>query len=78
MDTSNTGRLHARLSRGRIWLAAVAAIALAGCTHQPFNNALEHYSTIEVPAPKGSTVHVCSAYGCRTQTKVKFSKAQIA
>ena len=77
MDTPYNGRLHARLSRSGRWLAAVAAVVLAGCTHQPFENALEHYSTVEVPAPKGATVHVCSAYGCRTQTKVKFSAAQL-
>ncbi len=78
MDTPNCGWLHARLSRVGISLTAAAAVVvLAGCTHEPFNNALEHYSTVEVPAPKGATVHVCSAYGCRTQTKVKFSAAQI-
>ncbi len=77
MDTRTTDGPRARLSRSGLCLAAIAAFALAGCTHQPSNNALEHYSTFEVPAPQGATVHVCSAYGCRTQTKVKFSAVQL-
>ena len=77
MNTPIAGGLHARLSRSGLWLAVAAVLTLAGCTHQPFETALDHYSTIEVPAPKGATVHVCSAYGCRTQTKVKFSAAQL-
>ena len=54
-----------------------AAVLLGACTHQPFNDALEHYATVEVPPPKGATVHVCSAYGCRSQTRVKFSSSEL-
>jgi hypothetical protein len=65
----------------RLWAArlsvALAALLMAACTHQPFENALEHYSTVEVPPPKGSTVHVCSAYGCRKKTRVRFSEAEM-
>jgi len=57
--------------------ALVAAVFLGACTHQPFENALEHYSTVEVPPPKGATVHVCSAYGCRKKSRVRFSEADI-
>ena len=64
---------------GRILRLAVALTAglMAACTHQPFSNALEHYSTVEVPPPKASTVHVCSAYGCRKKSRVRFSEAEI-
>lgn len=55
----------------------MAAALLAGCTHQPFTNALDHYSMVEVPEPKAASVHVCSAYGCRKKTRVKFSKEQM-
>lgn len=67
----------ARARRLRSIVASAVLMAVGGCTHKPFANALEHYSTVEVPPPRGATVHVCSAYGCRTQTKVKFSAAQI-
>ncbi|MFT5507916.1 MAG: hypothetical protein ACI89J_000985 [Hyphomicrobiaceae bacterium] len=64
--------------RGCCWVAmAAVSMVLGACTHQPFDTALEHYSTVEVPEPKGATLHVCSAYGCRTQSKVKFSAAQL-
>lgn len=63
----------------RCGLIVVAGLSLllGACTHHPFETALEHYSTVEVPEPKGSTLYICSAYGCRTKTKVKFSAAQI-
>ena len=60
------------------WVAiAAVTLVLGACTHRPFDTPLEHYSTVEVPEPKGATLHVCSAYGCRTKSKVKFSAAQI-
>jgi hypothetical protein len=33
---------------------------------------------IELPAPKGETVHVCSAYGCRKKSRVRFTKIEMA
>lgn len=64
--------------RSAALLACVSGSLAAGCTHQPFATALDHYSTIEVPPPKKASVHVCSAYGCRAQTRVKFSEEQLA
>jgi hypothetical protein len=58
-------------------ILAGMALALGGCTHKPFADALEHYSNIEVPKPKVASIHICSAYGCRKQTRVKFNKEQI-
>lgn len=61
-------------------IAAVLAATLiaAACTHKPFADQAMHFSTFRVPQPKGSTVHVCHAYGCRTQTKVRFGEAELA
>ncbi len=70
-----------RAARGRSSgvraVAVVAAAILAACTHAPFLTPLEHYSTFNVTPPKGSTVHVCHAYGCRKQTKVRFRDEDI-
>lgn len=56
---------------------AVASLMAAACTHKPFESASLHYATFDVPQPKGSTVHVCHAYGCRVQSKVRFKPDQI-
>ncbi|MEL6299362.1 MAG: hypothetical protein AAFQ45_12405 [Pseudomonadota bacterium] len=58
-------------------LAAACAV-VAACTHKPFADKAMHFSTFKVPPPKGSTVYVCHAYGCRTQTKIKFGEAELA
>jgi hypothetical protein len=78
MTAPNIARRRRRLLHAGLWLSfAAATLATSGCTHRPFSNAIEHYMNIEVPAPKGETVHVCSAYGCRTKTRVKFSAVEI-
>jgi hypothetical protein len=59
-------------------LAVLAALGLAGCTHEGFGSANGHFATFSVPEPKGATVHVCHAYGCRNQTKVRFSDKDLA
>ncbi len=63
--------------RLRNLIVVSCAFLMAACTHQPFKDALHHYSAVEVPPPKAATVHVCSAYGCRKKTKVRFTSAQI-
>lgn len=65
-------------SRPRVIVAVVAAAALAACTHKPFDNRTLHYATFEVPEPKGSTLHICHAYGCRSQSRVRFKPSEIA
>ncbi|HUS98676.1 MAG TPA: hypothetical protein VMX97_18275, partial [Hyphomicrobiaceae bacterium] len=62
---------------GRLLAASGLAIALAACTHAPFLEANDHYSLFNARPPKGSTVYVCHAYGCRSQTKVKFAETEI-
>lgn len=63
-----------------IWLALVACLSLAGaaCTHMPSLDRSEHYALFNARMPIGSTVHVCHAYGCRSQTKVRFKPQHIA
>jgi hypothetical protein len=51
---------------------------LGACTHQPYSSAIDHYMNIEVPPPKGNTVTVCSAYGCRKKSPVHFAEAEMA
>ena len=65
-----------RLSGARFFVLAASAL-LAACTHAPFLSPVEHYSTFDVPPPKGSTVYVCHAYGCRMKTKVRFGDTEI-
>ncbi len=59
-------------------LALGIALAGAGCTHDGFGSPEGHFATYSVPEPKGATVHVCHAYGCRRQTKVRFTDANLA
>ncbi len=62
------------------WLGAILAACLAtgGCTHDGFGSLDAHYSTFNALPADGSTVHVCSAYGCRARTRFKFNDADIA
>ncbi|MFM1816607.1 MAG: hypothetical protein RLZ98_3302 [Pseudomonadota bacterium] len=57
------------LLTGAVLLVAVAA---GGCTHEGFGSLDSHYSTFNALPAKGSTVHVCRAYGCRVRTKFTF------
>lgn len=61
-----------------IRLSVVAVVALlagglAACTHDGFGTNELHYATFSVPEPKGATVHVCHAYGCKMRTKFTFT-----
>jgi len=59
------------------FLCAVA-LALGGCSHPGFGSIENHFAKFNVPAPKGSTVHVCHAYGCRMRTRFTFTPKDIA
>ena len=69
-----------RVPRWRLGVAAVAAatVLVTGCTYRPNDDPMMHFSNLDVPAPSGRTVHVCSAYGCRTKTKVRFSDVDVS
>lgn len=55
---------------------AVAAI-LGACTHERNGPTLGHYDDFAVTKPEGNVVHVCSAYGCKKQTRFRFTDADI-
>ncbi|MFN3869281.1 MAG: hypothetical protein ACK4MF_09470 [Hyphomicrobiaceae bacterium] len=59
-------------------LAFVAVSSLAGCTHERHGPTLGHFEDFHVRKPAGNTVHVCSAYGCKQQTRFRFTDADIA
>lgn len=76
------GDVQMTVARLRRWAAhlgalAVLSAAIAGCSHAPNVDAKMHFSSFNVPAPKGSTVYVCHAYGCRVKTKVRFGPEQL-
>lgn len=59
--------------------SVVAMALLAGaCTHEGFGSIDNHYATFSAVPAKGSTVHVCRAYGCRVRTKFTFKPDDIA
>jgi hypothetical protein len=65
------------------WTVRVPVIALmtliaGGCTHAGFGTQEAHFATFSVPPPKGLSVHVCHAYGCRMRTKFTFTEQDIA
>ncbi len=61
-------------------LVAVFAVALllAGCTHERDGPTLGHFDDFGVKRPDGNVVNVCSAYGCKKQTRFRFTDADIA
>ena len=64
--------------RLRLALIFATAVIASACTHEGFGTAERHFATFSVPEPKGATVHVCHAYGCRMRTKFIFKDADIA
>ncbi len=63
-----------------MWRAAgyiVVALLLAACTHERLGPTLNHFADFQVTAPSGNAVHVCHAYGCRKQTRFRFTDADI-
>ena len=58
-------------------LAVALAAMLSGCTYDGFGSLENHFATFAVPKPQGRMVHVCHAYGCRKQTRFRFTDADI-
>ncbi len=59
-------------------LAVLLCATLAGaCTHSRSGPTLGHFDDFHVTRPSANTVHVCSAYGCKKQTKFTFTDADI-
>lgn len=59
-------------------LAFLAAAALSGCTHERTGSVDNHFADFKSREPKGNTVFVCHAYGCKAQTRFRFSDEDVA
>ena len=62
---------------GAITALVAATLALAACTHERNGPTLGHYDDFQAKKPDGNTVHVCSAYGCKQQTRFRFTDADM-
>jgi len=58
--------------------AAVLCLLAAGCTHERTGSVDRHYADFRIREPKGNTVYVCHAYGCKKQTRFRFTDEDIA
>jgi hypothetical protein len=67
---------------GRILRLALSmglvCLVLGGCTHVRTGPVSGHYVDFSARPPRGNTVYVCHAYGCRMQTPFRFTDADIA
>ncbi|MCB1520882.1 MAG: hypothetical protein KDJ37_09945 [Hyphomicrobiaceae bacterium] len=64
-----------------MFLAIAVALSgglVAGCTHERNGPTLGHYDDFSVRKPKGNTVYVCHSYGCRMQSRVRFTDRDVA
>lgn len=59
-------------------MAALAAVALAACTHSRPGVPLDHLAEFSVTPPTRNDVHVCHAYGCQKTTRFRFNGADLA
>ena len=58
-------------------LTALAAL-LGGCTHERLGPVSGHFVDFAAREPNGNTVHVCHAYGCKMQTRFRFTDEDVA
>jgi hypothetical protein len=57
---------------------AMLTAFLAGCTHERLGTAQNHFADFKAREPKGNAVYVCHAYGCKLQTRYRFTDEDIA
>ena len=62
----------------RVAVLAGALFALSGCVYKEDGPPEAHFQKFGSTPPKGDTVTVCHAYGCKEQTKFTFTPADIA
>lgn len=62
-----------------IRLAVVAAaLLLGGCTYEQNRSVGAHFNAFNTEPPRGSSVTVCHAYGCKKRTRVHLSGDDMA
>ncbi len=66
------------VKRRRSASAALVAAVVGGCAYNSLGPIDEHYENYKARMPEYDNVYVCSAYGCRTQTRFHFTPADIA
>jgi hypothetical protein len=54
------------------------ALALGGCVYEEEGPPEAHFEKFAAHPPKGDTITVCHAYGCKAQTKFTFSTSDMA
>jgi hypothetical protein len=64
-----------RLLAGFVSVAFVAM--LSGCTYEQYGPPEWYFQHMKAEPPRGDTVSVCHAYGCKMQTKVRLSARDI-
>lgn len=64
--------------RGVIWIGVLLVATLTGCTYERDGPVANHYVEFKTQAPSGNTVYVCHAYGCKMQSKFRFTETDIA
>jgi hypothetical protein len=58
-------------------LCVVAAV-LGACTHARSGPPVSRFAEVKAVPPRGNTITVCHAYGCKLQTKVRLSPKDVA
>lgn len=57
---------------------SIISFGITGCSYGGSGPPAPHYSQFDADVPKGNTVTVCSAHGCRHKTEFTFSRRDIA
>ena len=56
----------------------IASASVAACTYDDGPDPNWHFFKMQMDAPKGNTVVVCHAYGCKMKTPYRFTSTNIA
>lgn len=59
-------------------IGLILGALLSGCTYEREGPVALHYAEFKSQAPDGNIVHVCHAYGCKMQTRFRFTDKDIA
>ncbi|MDX2202549.1 MAG: hypothetical protein NW223_07355 [Hyphomicrobiaceae bacterium] len=62
-----------RSTAAAVATALGVGLALAGCTHIRNGPVSQHYRDFGAQEPQFNTVYVCHSYGCRMQTRFRFT-----